>query len=119
MDLSQITYRLSFINDVCLSARMQERFAGCGVINRFLPHADTIEKFLHHAFHRIKITFAVHTKGKLHSFVRQFLQGQFIRLVDIPQLIKPHFFISSIIIGRQAGQHSIQGNRPHNGKVFP
>ena len=107
MHFTQISQHTAFINHIRLSARMQEIPAGVGIIGELPAQADAVEKFFHNTLHRKEIPVAVHAERELHSFVRQFRQRQSFRQINITKLIKPYIFISSVIIRRQAGQHTV------------
>ena len=107
MYLTQIPQHTAFINHIRLSARMQEIPAGVGIIGELPAQADAVEELLDDALHRKEITVAVHTECKLHPLVGQFRQRQRLRHVNIAQLIETHILVSSIIIGRQTGQHTM------------
>ena len=66
-----------------------------------LMHTDALQKFLNHTLHIEEIAVPVHAERKLHSLLRKLGQRQRLGKIDIPQLIEPHIFVSSVIVRRK------------------
>ncbi|GFI31622.1 hypothetical protein IMSAGC013_03019 [Lachnospiraceae bacterium] len=118
MHFSQISDVLAVIEHICLSARVKEGFLGVGIIGFFSGQPCFVQKFLYNAFHGIEIPFSVHPQGKLHPLLRQLRHRRLFGQIDISQFIQAHIPVSAVIIGRQRGEHSVQGNRPHNAEIL-
>ena len=118
MHFAQITHHFTFVADQCLTSRMQESFSGFRIVLCFLVHTDLIEELFYHTLHIKEITVSVHTQCEHHTFIRQFGQWKCFRQIYIAQFIQTHIFISSVIVGCQRSQHTVQRNGSHDTEIF-
>ena len=118
MNLTQISDYRSIIDDICLTTRMQERFSSIWIISFFQMHTDLVKELLYDAFHGEEVAIAIHTKSKLHALIRQFSERQALWQINISHLIETNILISSVIVGCQRSQHSIQGSSSHNREIL-
>ena len=118
MYFSEISHDCSVIDDICLASRMQIWLARLWIISLFSMHSHFVKEFLNHAFHAEEVAISVHAQRKLHSFFWKFYKRQRLWKVYISQFVQPYILVSSIIIGSQRHQHSIQGCGTHDAVIL-
>ena len=118
MYFTQIAQNLTAVNDVGLTSRVKEVFAGLRVVFLLILHADAFQEFFNDALHGVEVSVPVEAQRKLHSLFRQRGYRHAFRQVYIAQLIELDVLVSSIIIGCQRGEDAVEGNGSHDGEIL-
>ena len=118
MDFSKISDNFSVIDHVCLSSRMEVSLTTVWIIIYFISHSDFLKELFTNALHIKEITISIHTKSKMHTFIRKFCKWKRLRTIYITKLIETDIFISSVIICSKRTEHTVQSSCSHNTVIF-
>ena len=118
MNLTHVSDNLSIVNDVCLTSRMKEVLSCIWIIGFFLMKSDFFKELFYNTFHTEEVSISVHSKCKLHSFVRQFCQWKCLWKVNISKLVQTNILVSSVVVCCKRCQHTIQGCCTHDTVIF-
>ena len=119
VNLTEVTDHMTIVDDICASARVQERLrtAGC-IIVVAARETELVQDHLDITLHREEVALSDLAEGQRHTLIRKLRQRQRLRDVDGRHLIETCITIAAVIVRAEGCQHTVHAGRTHHREVL-